>query len=370
MLSLTTADRATATTVMTAKRIMRARGGDAGRDRPGSWRPTRQAPTAERADDRGRASAERAGLVAGERQPRPARAPPGRCGAAARPRSVGPPRQRRAERAARCRRGGGRRRPGRSGSSTISAPLSSAAAASAAKPMPDGDAGDRPRRRAGRRAGTRTRARPATRGTARTPPRTAPARRWPTSAARLSLVGGCGPPAQGAGAAPAGSSEASVHPRATSSASSASCERIHRDHLEIVSDGGLRPRRTRRTAPGTPHIRHFGQRAPSAAPADRSDGAVEVHRAGDRDPVPAGELARGEHVDDGQREREAGRGPADVARVDRHVHSRRRTSGARGRRSAPRATMPMTARVGSSGAAIGGESAPRRGWRSPAGARR
>ena len=54
--------------------------------------------------------------------------------------------------------------------------------------------------------------------------------------------------------------------------------------------------------------------------ADLADVAVGIDRAGDRDPLAAGEVARRQRVDDRQRHRETGRRPADVARVDVDVH--------------------------------------------------
>ena len=81
--------------------------------------------------------------------------------------------------------------------------------------------------------------------------------------------------------------------------------------------------------------------APSARRRPPARPAVEVHRAGDGDLVAPGELPRGEHVEDGQREGQTGRRSADgrPSRWSRRSGSRTPTMRSSG-------SMPMMARVG------------------------
>ena len=93
----------------------------------------------------------------------------------------------------------------------------------------------------------------------------------------------------------------------------------HPDHLDIVAD-----RLPDLVDLGLGHEEHLvagvahRDRLLRAA-ADRADGAVEVHGAGDRHPMPAGELAGGEHVEHREREGQSRRGTADRAGVDGDV---------------------------------------------------
>ena len=119
----------------------------------------------------------------------------------------------------------------------------------------------------------------------------------------------------------------------------------HPDHLDIVAD-----RLPDLVHLGLGHEEHLVARVAHGDPllgaaADRADGAVEVHRAGDRDPMPAGELTGGEHVEHREGEGQSRRGTADVPEsmvtsIGRSAPTMR-SSGA----------MPMIARSGSSAAA-------------------
>ena len=96
-------------------------------------------------------------------------------------------------------------------------------------------------------------------------------------------------------------------------------ERGDRDDLDVVAGdlaGARRSARpwaagTRKCHAGLAHGRRLLRQ-----PADRADGAVEVDRAGDGDSRAAGQVARRQLVDQRQRERQAGRRPADLAGVD------------------------------------------------------
>ena len=195
----------------------------------------------------------------------------------------------------------------------ISAPLRNAAAASAAKPRA---AATRAivlsTRRSGRRAAYPRPARD-TRKSANSA-----ANRSCTSV--VDMVWPCPAlvSAQGEAALAPASSDPAFPPR-ESSASSASS----RVPTPITSTSSPTASRTSSTS-AVGHEEHLvagvadGDRLLGPA-TDRADGAVEAHGAGDRHPVPAGELARGEHVEHGEGEGQAGRGPADGARVDGDV---------------------------------------------------
>src|SRR5262249_57183934 len=85
---------------------------------------------------------------------------------------------------------------------------------------------------------------------------------------------------------------------------------------------------------------------------DGPDRAVGPDGSGDGDLLPAREVPRGELVDDGERERESGRGPADAAGVDVDVDGKVELLAARGALDAD--LGPALARPPGGGAGVDG----------------
>ena len=260
MLSLTTVDRATATAVMTAKRIMApvaamraemtralapTQAGADGRARRGRGRRRPRCSP-------GRSTSATSASTSATRPMRSSSRPP-RSGCQevdAAASSTMPPRR-------------SATTTGSVGSSTISEPLRSAAAARAAKPTRGAGAGQRPHHE---QVGAQEREPHAgerheeQRELRREPHLYVGGRHGPGCYLSLRVVG------RVRLMEPGGARRLERDPVTPERRQRVQrlLERIDCDHLEIVSDGRPGPRRTRRTARETPHIRHFGQRPPSA----------------------------------------------------------------------------------------------------------